>query len=68
MGRPDCSLADGTADVIRRSSRVSGWVRSLDSNACELCQGWSRDGKVWDDDHTMPRHTGCTCTQDPVVA
>lgn len=61
------AAADGTRDVITGSKRVKGWVRSLDSDACELCRWWWREGRVWRPDFTMPRHTGCTCTQTPVV-
>lgn len=64
---PKQAAADGSADVIRGSQRVRGWTRDLDSDACELCKWWSRDGRVWQPDHVMPRHTGCTCSPKPVV-
>lgn len=64
---PKQAATDGSADVLARSSRVRGWTRTLDSDACELCRWWWREGRVWQPDHPMPRHTGCTCTQTPVV-
>lgn len=47
-------------------SRVSGWRRKLEPDACELCRWWSREGRVFQTSHKMPRHTGCTCHQQPV--
>ena len=64
---PKQAAADGSAEVIRGSQRVHGWVRDLDSEACQLCKWWARDGRVWQPDHVMPRHTGCTCSPKPVV-
>lgn len=64
---PKQAAADGSADVIRGSRRVQGWTRDLDADACQLCEWWARDGRVWQPDHVMPRHTGCTCGQRPVV-
>lgn len=52
---------------IRESRHVTGWTRGLSANACQLCQWWSRDGKVWPEDHEMPTHKGCTCNPVPVT-
>lgn len=46
---------------------VSGWVRGLDSNACQLCRWWWREGRVWQPTHRMPTHTGCKCHPVPTV-
>lgn len=46
---------------------VEGWVRGLDSNPCQLCRWWYRDGRVWPKNHPMPHHKGCTCTQIPTM-
>lgn len=54
--------------AMRRDSRVDGWVRGLDSKACQLCQWWSRDGRIWPKEHTMPTHAGCVCTPVPTSA
>lgn len=54
-------------EAMDRSPRVSGWVRNLESGACQLCQWWSRDGRVWPTDHRMPTHKGCHCTPTPVA-
>lgn len=42
-----------------------GWTRGLDSNGCELCEWWSREGRIWPKRHPMPRHNGCKCQQIP---
>lgn len=55
-------------DMIRRSPAVNGWERVLEPNACELCQWWHRDGRVWPPNHSMPTHKGCTCAQRPVLS
>lgn len=64
---PKQAAADGAADVIRSNGAVTGWRRSLNSTACQLCRWWSREGRVWPAEHPMPRHTGCTCTQEPIT-
>lgn len=64
---PKQAAADGSGDVIKGSRRVKGWTRSLDSGACQLCRWWWREGRVWQADHPMPRHPGCTCSQKPVL-
>ncbi|QVI29935.1 hypothetical protein MN2019_11950 [Mycolicibacterium neoaurum] len=38
-----------------------GWVRQLNAGACEVCQRWERNGRVWPADHYMPRHPNCAC-------
>src|SRR5699024_7495195 len=53
---------DAFADGMRRDKRVKGWVRGLDSDPCELCVWWWREGRIWQPDHTMPRHVGCVCS------
>ena len=54
--------------VLRDDDRVKGWKRGLDSNACQLCRWWSREGRTWPTIHVMPRHKGCLCTQIPVLS
>ena len=61
------AAADGSSDVLAASRRATGWVRELDTDACQLCRWWWRDGRVWRTDHPMPRHPGCGCQQTPVV-
>lgn len=55
------------AEAMRESGKVEGWTRGLEPGACELCRWWSREGRVWPVDHTMPTHKGCTCTPVPAV-
>lgn len=59
---------DARGDLVRKSTLVSGWTRGLDSDSCELCGWWWREGRVWPKSHHMPRHPGCTCVQVPVVS
>lgn len=58
---------DTTHEALAAEPAVDGWVRDLDAGACQLCQWWSRDGRVWDTGHQMPTHKGCSCRQLPVV-
>lgn len=52
-----------TAEYMRGTQQVSGWIRQLDSDPCELCTHWSWNGRVWPADHSMPTHKGCACAQ-----
>lgn len=61
------SAQAGYGKGMARSKKVEGWIRDLESNACELCQWWSRDGRVWPANHVMPTHPGCACAQEFVV-
>lgn len=69
LGRaePLTTAARSYSDGMRTSPHVTGWTRGLSGNACELCQWWAADGRVWPDDHEMPTHTGCTCTPIPTT-
>lgn len=53
--------------AMAKAPEVKGWTRGLEPDACQLCNWWSRDGRVWPADHTMPTHKGCTCTPVPAV-
>lgn len=64
---PRTAAAEAYSEGIRRSPRVSGWRRGVSGGACELCTWWSRDGRVWQADHPMPTHPGCTCVPLPVT-
>lgn len=52
---------------MTRSGAVNGWTRALEADACDLCEWWERDGKVWPLDHDMPTHPGCCCGQEFVT-
>ena len=52
-----------SAEYMRGTRQVSGWVRQLDSDPCELCTHWSWNGRVWPAGHSMPTHKGCACAQ-----
>jgi hypothetical protein len=51
----------GTHEAMQEQPLVEGWVRQTDSDPCQLCQWWSRNGRVWPKDHRMPTHKGCNC-------
>ncbi|HEY0888675.1 MAG TPA: hypothetical protein VGE38_03570 [Nocardioides sp.] len=57
------AVADAYSEAIKESESVTGWIRALEPDACELCTWWWRNGRVWPADHDMPRHTGCDCGQ-----
>lgn len=50
-------------NTVVSSETVAGWIREPESDACQLCEWWARDGRTWPKDHTMPTHKGCTCAQ-----
>lgn len=56
------------ATAIRETETYEGWTRGIDSDSCQLCVWWWRDGRVWPKDHTMPTHPGCTCVQVPTIS
>lgn len=57
----------GLLDSLRKNARVTGWQRELNADACELCQWWARDGRIWPMDHVMPTHPGCLCIAQPIT-
>ncbi|WP_158726385.1 hypothetical protein [Tomitella fengzijianii] len=59
--------ADAYGESLRRYPGISGWTRDMESGACQLCNWWWREGRVWAREHPMPRHKGCTCHQVPVI-
>lgn len=54
-------------DAMQTTEGVKGWKRDLEGGACQLCTWWAQDGRVWPKDHPLPKHKGCTCTQEAVV-
>lgn len=53
---------DGYERAIPRArGAITGWTRGLNYGACELCTWWSRNGRKYPADHTMPTHKGCLC-------
>lgn len=58
----------GLQTAMIESPYVVGWQRELEKDACELCQWWAREGRVWPVDHVMPTHKGCACTPSPVYS
>ena len=56
-----------THRVIESDPAIVGWVRQMETDACQLCRWWSRKGRVWPVTHRMPTHKGCACTPRPVT-
>ncbi|WP_448810463.1 hypothetical protein [Agromyces bauzanensis] len=52
---------------VSQSKAVTGWVRQMDGDPCQLCRWWWREGRVWPKDHPMQHHKGCECTQRVVT-
>lgn len=52
-----------SAQYMRGSKKVSGWIREVDSDPCQLCTWWWWEGRVWPAGHSMPTHKGCACAQ-----
>ena len=60
------TASDSYHDQLTTSGLVEGWTRGMDPDPCQLCQWWSRDGRVWPKEHRFQRHTGCACVPIPV--
>ena len=59
---------NGTWQAMQQQPLVEGWVRQMDADPCQLCQWWSRDGRVWPRAHPFQRHKGCNCQPRIVLA
>lgn len=58
---------DTYRDTMKEIPEVEGWVRGLDSGACQLCRWWWRAGRLFHPSTPMPTHTGCMCHPVPTV-
>lgn len=54
--------------ALQTTEGVEGWRREMEPGACQLCQWWWREGRIWPKAHPMPKHKGCECTPEIVVA
>lgn len=66
-GETTKAAQDAYGDSMKNIPEVEGWVRGLDSGACELCHWWWREGRVFHPSTPMQRHTGCLCHQVPTI-
>lgn len=55
----------GYQKALQADTRIRGWTRGLEPDACQLCRWWWREGRVWPKGHAMPTHPGCMCTPVP---
>lgn len=53
------------AAAMIADNRARGWSRGVEADACELCNYWDENGRVYAIDHEMPTHPGCVCYQQP---
>ena len=67
QAEPVESAQRGYSAALEADDRVNGWVRSVEAGACDLCQWWAFDGRVWPATSAMQTHKGCACSQIPVV-
>ncbi|OBB42698.1 hypothetical protein [Mycobacterium sp. 852002-51961_SCH5331710] len=56
------------SDSIRESGLTKGWTRHMDSDPCQLCRWWWREGRIWPAEHPFQTHPGCACVPRPVWA
>lgn len=61
------AAARAYSEAVKESEQVTGWARGISADACQLCRWWGRGGRVWNADHAMPTHKGCTCNPVPVT-
>jgi hypothetical protein len=54
-------------DSMKRHKQITGYVRVLNNEACELCQWLAKDGYVYPSEQPMHQHPGCLCTARPVT-
>lgn len=66
-GETTQAAQDAYRDTMKEMPEVEGWVRGLDSGACQLCTWWWREGRMFHPSTTMPTHTGCLCHPVPTV-
>lgn len=58
----------GYGDELRADPLVEGWQRGLNDDACQLCQWWSWEGRIWPKVQPFQSHKGCKCQQIPKLA
>lgn len=51
-----------------KRGRYVGWVRQLEPGHCQLCEWWSREGRVFPKNHKMASHPNCNCVQKIVIS
>ncbi|WP_304106401.1 hypothetical protein [Mycolicibacterium bacteremicum] len=56
------------SESVRESTLTRGWTRQMDSDPCQLCRWWWREGRIWPKQHPFQTHTGCACVPRPVWA
>lgn len=62
------STQESYSAALAGDSMVEGWQRGLNDDACQLCQWWSREGRIWPKVQPFQTHKGCKCQQVPKLA
>lgn len=65
IAEPSSAGAKTYGAGVRSTPGARGWVRGRDSDPCQLCTWWWRQGRVWPMSHSMPEHKGCCCVPLP---
>ena len=56
-----------SVDMMAAQPLVEGWTRQMDSDPCQLCVWWWREGRVWPKVHPFQSHKGCNCQPKVVL-
>lgn len=64
---PVRSTTESFRRAMIKDGRSEGYIRGLESTACEICQWIYKDGHVYPVDKPMWRHPGCVCAQVPIT-
>lgn len=64
---PVYSTTESFRRAMIKDGRSVGYIRGLESTACQICQWIYKDGHVYPIDMPMWRHPGCVCAQVPVT-
>jgi hypothetical protein len=55
-------------EAMQAQPLVEGWTRAMDSDPCQLCRWWWREGRIWPKEHPFQSHKGCNCQAKVVLA
>lgn len=64
---PVRSTTESFRRAMLKDGRSVGYIRGLESTACQICQWIYKEGHVYPVDKPMWRHPGCVCAQVPIT-
>ena len=62
---PKGAGAKARGEALARDRRAAGWTRGVKADGCKVCRDLA--GSVLPKHVPMKRHTGCSCTQNPIM-